>query len=162
MFDIVRQAVRANSTFIRISGVIYAIIVPVIVGVFAVYYEKLIEINPLLFWFPLVLFVGIACLYAYFFGGSPLAPEVYLDLEDSKKTIERLSSDIRYMSLLQEQRLAWNVLIRSYEKERVVGANSLKEAIATIIEPVVESRMEYFEFERNELWNFSIYLWSEE
>jgi hypothetical protein len=66
MFEIVRRAIRANSTFIKISGVVYAIIIPVLVGVFAVYYEKLIEINPLLFWFPLSIFVGTACLYAFF------------------------------------------------------------------------------------------------
>jgi cytochrome c-type biogenesis protein CcmH/NrfF len=67
----IRNLVRLN----KISALIYSFIVPVMVGVFAAYHHELNTVNPLLFWIPVVLLIGLALVFAWFTFDIKLAPE---------------------------------------------------------------------------------------
>jgi hypothetical protein len=162
MLDSVRRSLRSHVRFIKVSGVVYALLIPLLAGVFAVYYDQVSKINPLLFWLSIVIFGIVACVYAYLTVETSLAPEIYLDLDEAHKTITNLSQSIRYLSLLQGQITAWNSLTRGYANARINGLDQLKSELHKFMDPIIESREEYFKFERSELWNFAVYWWDSE
>jgi len=162
MLDQIRRSIASLVKFARISSVICSVAIPILVGVFVVYYHELIIINPLLFWLPLIFVIIISCLYAGLTIEMPLAAEYYIDLDQEKVKNNNLSFNIVYMSLLQEHLLAWNIMVRGYAEGRLTTPDQLKNAVKAICGQIVARREEYFAFERNELWNFAVYLWDEQ
>lgn len=161
MLETVRKSVHTLVRLHKVSGVIFGFVIPTIAGVFVVYYPELTKINPILFWLPIV-FCGLAStVYAWYTLDMPVAAEYYVVIQEERQKTEYLQDNIRYMSLLQEQVLSWNVLVRGYVQQHLPDPDDLKLAIANICDSVVDFRDEYFDFSKKELWNFSVYLWDE-
>lgn len=156
--DDVQRSISALVRQNKINSLIYSLIVPLIIGVYATFYTDLIRINVLLFWVPVVFFVAFAAVTAYFTYDVRLAPEIYLEMDEAESQVASLEKTTRFLSSLQEQALALGAMVREHVKKHEDGQNHLKEAISEIGCLIVENRDNLFDFGSNEIWSMSVYV----
>ncbi|WP_157933938.1 hypothetical protein [Microvirga ossetica] len=151
----IKSLIRQN----RINSLIYSLLIPVIVGVYCTFYDKLVAVHPLLFWGPVLMFVLFALVTAYYTYDVKLAPEIYLEMEDAYDRIEKLEGNTRFLNVLQEQSLSWGIIVRNHIHDQTRTPEYLKETIREILSLIVEDRERLFDFDASELWSFSVYVY---
>ena len=162
MLKKINRSIYALANGYRAAAVFVAIASPVIIGVLASNYDQIIKISGALFWVPFLLLVAFAVALAWVTVAVDTSPQLYSELQEEQKTRAILTQDAVYFSLLQEELIAWNAVIRGYAKNKIKDKDKLKEAIKTCCTMIVENRRGYFNFDHREKWNFAVYLWDEQ
>lgn len=160
--DEVRRSIWALARLNKIATIIASVGVPIVVGVWATFYDALDKISPAVFWLPLIFFIVLSLVYAYATYDIKLAPEVYIELEQEAEKNKLLSGSIQYLTVLHEQVLVWNLMTRDYLQNKINDQAELRVLCGKICEPIAEMRQVYFGFDGREFWNFALYLWDEE
>lgn len=156
--DEVQSSISALVKQNKINSLIYSLIVPLIVGVYATFYSDLVKISYLLFWLPVILFVLFAIVTAYLTYDLKLAPEVYVEMDLAEQQIIDLEKTTRFLSVLQEQALVLAAMVREHVKNKTADGSHLREAIGEICSLLIENRDSLFDFQTSELWSFAVYV----
>lgn len=144
----------------KINSIVYSLLVPLLIGVFAVYYEPLKNINPLLFWGPTAALTVLAFLSAYLTFDVKLAPEVYAHMFTIEKERDSLKNAVSLLSILQELCLVYFSVIRNHLCLLTYDEKTLRDVIVNICDLVADDRSELFGIESNEIWSLSCYIYS--
>lgn len=158
MLSSVQKSIYALVRQNKINSLIYSLVVPTLVGVFAAHYSAINAVHPTLFWIPVPLFIAFAIFTAYITYDVKLAPEVYIELEKAERTAASLGSSIKFLSLLQEQSLAWTQIVRNHIKHSPKTPENFLETITEICETIVETRDAFFHMDASEHWSFALYV----
>ena len=155
----VGRSIRSLVTKNKINSLIYSLIVPLLVGVYATFYTDLVKISPLLFWIPVAFFILLALITAHFTYDVKLAPEVYIEMDRADQQITELQNNTIFFSMLQEQALVYSAIVREHVKTHKDGDDHLGETIDEICSLLVENREDLFDFQLGELWSFAAYVY---
>lgn len=160
MLEDVEKSIRSISKVYRGTSMFLTAVVPIIIGLLVALYDRIDAVSPFLFWIPLFFLCAAGLLFSWATFDAVPAVDFYIRLVKETKNTDYLTKNIKYMSLLQETILAWNIISRDYYYNKLQNRNELGDAIGKICSQIVDSRDDFFEFERNEWWNFAVYLWS--
>jgi hypothetical protein len=147
--------VKLNKTVTIITGVL----IPTIVGVFCTYYEPLMKTNPLLFWFPVIVLVGLAIIYAAYTWDTPLPAEALVQYLDASNQASELAGSVRCLMTLQELVYVWRSMTDEYVEHPIDNTEDCRNAVRVLMESMVNLSANIFEFAPQELWNFAIYIY---
>ena len=141
--DQARDAIRAIVRLNKFNSVVASLSVPVLVGVWAVFYERISavdKVGPVLFWGPMALFILWGLLAAYGVYESHSAPEVYLDAVVAREQISRLWTDVSLLTAIQEHSLVLMAAIQGHLGLSNTDATTLKDVLTSICDHIANDR----------------------
>lgn len=155
----VSDSIAAYARLERVVSLATGLLIPTIVGVFCTYYTDLTKINPLLFWGPVLLLVGMAGIYSIISTNVKSAPETLLEIIDLDHRIEGLERAVRHLANVEGLCTVWRAAVDQYTTKGLNTPAEAHEAIAVLCELLVNARDELYNFSGRELWNFAVYLY---
>jgi hypothetical protein len=159
--DQARDAIRAIVRQNKLSGVVASLVVPVLVGVWAVFYERITgikDIGQFLFWGPLTVFIVVGAIATYGIYDVQLAPEVYVEAVATREQIRDLEMAVASLSEVQEHSLVLMAAVQTHLGLSQPTAATLKSLLASVCDLIASNRDAFFGMDQRELWAFSIYL----
>ena len=147
-----------------------SVLMPLVEGIWISYKSDLDQIDSLLFWLPISVFVAIHALFLIWtIQGAQLVQEAYFlsreifqENEGLSTQNEKLKDVIRYLTILDEAVLGWRIMLRRYKSRPFDDPLEIRECISEILSIIVDRREEIFDISGVEWWNFAIYIFDEE
>ena len=161
------SALRRNKVLAILMA---SVLMPLVEGIWISYKSELDQVDSLLFWLPISVFIIIHALsFLWTIQGAQLLQESYFasreifeENEELSTQSEKLKNVIRSLTILHEAVLGWRVMLRKYKSRSFDEPQEIHECISEILSVVVDRREEIFEISGVEWWSFAIYIFDKE
>ena len=167
--SLARQEILALKLLKQLCILWANIISPVLIAIVLTFRETIYSAGSGLFWLLIVslVFLQISTAVVNLIGGQ-LIQEAYFEAkniadenQELKWKVHYLTVEIDYLNTLRASAAAWLEMERQYLELKINSLDQFRDLLWNFLAIVVEAREKFFGVEASELWNFVIYVYSQ-